>query len=104
MFNVFISIILGLVIITLIAEFYKATFEHNKESKDERGKMITYKIKSFSYNFLTGGIILGVVLVAIFELFHREFFIFYVMIVFFIQSIASSIYLAIVRKYNLVKL
>ena len=103
MVNILTAILVGFVILTLVAEFYKATFEHNKESQDERGKMITYKIKSFSYTFLTGGIIIGVILVAIFELFNRELFIFYVMFVFFIQSIASSIYLAIVRKYNLVK-
>ena len=103
MVNILTAILVGFVILTLVAEFYKMIFEHNKESQDERGKMINYKIKSFSYSFLTAGIIVGVVLVAVFELFNREFFIYYVMIVFFIQSIASSIYLAIVRKYNFVE-
>ena len=103
MVNILTAILVGFVILTLVAEFYKMIFEHNKESQHERGKMINYKIKSFSYSFLTGGIIVGVVLVAVFELLNREFFIYYVMIIFFIQSIASSIYLAIVRKYNLVQ-
>ena len=99
--NIFIAFILMLVIVTIASEMYKMYFAHNKESQDERGKIINYKIKSFSYTLLTGGIIVGVVLVAVFDVLPREFFIFYVMTVFFIQSIASSIYLAVVRKSQL---
>ena len=101
MANIFTSIILTLVVMVIISEFYKMKFERNKESQDERGQLIIFKIKSFSYTLLTSGIIIGVILVAIFELFNREFFIFYVMLVFFVQSIASSIYLAIVKKQSL---
>lgn len=92
------SLIVGLVVLVIISEIYKMSFERSKESKDERGQMLAFKIKSFSYALLTIGILFGVVLVAILDLINKEFFIYYVMIVFFIQSIASSIYLAIVRK------
>ncbi|KAF6687391.1 hypothetical protein, partial [Bacillus sp. EKM501B] len=68
------------------------------ESQDERGQMFIFKIKSLSYTVLTVGILIGVALVAIFKLIDKEYFIYYVMLVFFIQSIVSSIYLAIVRK------
>ena len=92
------GLILGLVVLVIVSEVYKMSFERSKESKDERGQLLVFKIKSFSYALLTAGILIGVVLVAILELMNKELFIYYVMIVFFIQSIASSIYLAVVRK------
>lgn len=92
------GLILALVVLVILSELYKMSFERSKESKDERGQILIFKIKSFSYSLLTAGILIGVVLVAILEFMNKEFFIYYVMIVFFIQSIASSIYLAVVRK------
>ena len=92
------GLILALVVLVILSEIYKMSFERSKESKDERGQILIFKIKSFSYTLLTAGILIGVVLVAILEFMNKEFFIYYVMIVFFIQSIASSIYLALVRK------
>ncbi|WP_286923019.1 MULTISPECIES: hypothetical protein [Lysinibacillus] len=87
-----------LAVLVIIAEFYKSTFERKMESQDERGQMLIFKIKSFSYSVLTVGILIGVALVAMFKLIDKEYFIYYVMLVFFIQSISSSIYLAIVRR------
>jgi len=87
-----------LVVLVIFAEFYKSTFERRMESQDERGQMLVFKIKSFSYSVLTVGILIGVALVAMFKLIDKEYFIFYVMLVFFIQSISSSIYLAVVRR------
>ncbi|MEB2280184.1 hypothetical protein LAV73_09275 [Lysinibacillus xylanilyticus] len=87
-----------LVALVIFAEFYKSTFERRMESQDERGQMLVFKIKSFSYSVLTVGILIGVALVAMFKLIDKEYFIFYVMLVFFIQSISSSIYLAVVRR------
>ncbi|AUJ24060.1 hypothetical protein A21D_00948 [Virgibacillus dokdonensis] len=57
-----------------------------------------FKIKSFSYSILTGGILLGVALVAILDVIHKEYFIYYVMIIFYIQSIVPSIYLAVAKR------
>lgn len=87
-----------LAVLVIIAEFYKSTFERRIESRDERGQMLIFKIKSFSYSVLTVGILIGVALVAMFKLIDKEYFIYYVMLVFFIQSISSSIYLAVVRR------
>ncbi|HDR7849272.1 hypothetical protein ACW4EZ_31230 (plasmid) [Bacillus toyonensis] len=98
MVNIATIVICVLVVLVFIAEFYKITFECRMESQDERGQMFIFKIKSLSYSVLTVGILIGVALVAIFKLIDKEYFIYYVMLVFFIQSIASSIYLAIVRK------
>lgn len=91
-------IVFLLVIGVFVSEIYKIVFERRMESKDERGQLLIFKTKSFSYAVLTGGIFFGVALVAIFNLMNKEFFIYYVMLVFFIQSIGSSIYLATVRK------
>ncbi|HDX9709918.1 TPA: hypothetical protein ROY21_001780 [Bacillus cereus] len=98
MVNIATIVICVLVVLVFIAEIYKITFERRMESQDERGKMFIFKIKSLSYTVLTVGILIGVALVAIFKLIDKEYFIYYVMLVFFIQSIVSSIYLAIVRK------
>lgn len=98
MLTVITGLIVGLVVLVIISELYKMSFERSKESKDERGKMLIFKIKSFSYSLLTIGILVGVLLVAILDFMNKELFIYYVMIVFFIQSIASSIYLGVVRK------
>ncbi|GED18053.1 hypothetical protein AM501_30845 [Aneurinibacillus migulanus] len=98
MVNITTIVICVLVVLVFIAEIYKITFERRMESQDERGQMFILKIKSLSYTVLTVGILAGVALVAIFKLIDKEYFIYYVMLVFFIQSIASSIYLAIVRK------
>ncbi|UFI00583.1 hypothetical protein [Bacillus toyonensis] len=98
MVNIATIVICVLVVLVFIAEIYKITFERRMESRDERGQMFIFKIKSLSYTVLTVGILIGVALVAIFKLIDKEYFIYYVMLVFFIQSIVSSIYLAIVRK------
>ncbi|PEO98023.1 hypothetical protein CN577_30850 [Bacillus toyonensis] len=98
MVNMATIVICVLVVLVFIAEIYKITFERRMESQDERGQMFIFKIKSLSYTVLTVGILIGVALVAIFKLIDKEYFIYYVMLVFFIQSIVSSIYLAIVRK------
>ena len=98
MVNIATIVICVLVVLVFIAEIYKITFERRMESQDERGQMFIFKIKSLSYSVLTVGILIGVALVAIFKLIDKEYFIYYVMLVFFIQSIVSSIYLAIVRK------
>ncbi|MCM3006825.1 hypothetical protein [Priestia koreensis] len=96
--NIATGIFLGIVLLVVVAELYKMTFERNMESKDERGQLFIFKVKSLSYSVLTGGIIVGVILVAILKLMDKEYFIYYVLLVFFIQSIVSSIYLAIVRR------
>ncbi|PEE38392.1 hypothetical protein CN271_29605 [Bacillus cereus] len=98
MVNIATIVICVLVVLVFIAEIYKITFERRMESQDERGQMFIFKIKSLSYTVLTVGILIGVALVAIFKLIDKEYFIYYVMLVFFIQSIVSSIYLAIVGK------
>ncbi|PFC50641.1 hypothetical protein COJ37_25885 [Bacillus cereus] len=98
MVNIATIVICVLVVLVFIAEIYKITFERRMESQDERGQMFIFKIKSLSYTVLAVGILIGVALVAIFKLIDKEYFIYYVMLVFFIQSIVSSIYLAIVRK------
>ncbi|PFE02828.1 hypothetical protein COE15_11580 [Bacillus cereus] len=98
MVNIATIVICVLVVLVFIAEIYKITFERRMESQDERGQMFIFKIKSLSYTVLTVGILIGVALIAIFKLIDKEYFIYYVMLVFFIQSIASSIYLAMVRK------
>ncbi|MGE7218639.1 hypothetical protein ACQKJC_19245 [Priestia koreensis] len=89
---------LTLTLLVIIAELYKMTFERNMESKDERGQLFILKIKSLSYRVLTAGIVIGVILVAVVEVMNKEYFIYYVMLVFFVQSISSSIYLAFVRR------
>ncbi len=89
---------LTLTLLVIIAELYKMTFERNMESKDERGQLFILKIKSLSYRVLTAGIVIGVILVAVAEVMNKEYFIYYVMLVFFVQSISSSIYLAFVRR------
>ncbi|WP_404293237.1 hypothetical protein LG276_01440 [Cytobacillus kochii] len=92
------SLIISLAILVIVSEVYKAKFESKKESMDERGELLLFKIKSLSYSILSGGILLGVALVAILDVIQKEYFIYYVMIVFFIQSIVSSIYLAVVKR------
>ncbi|PGA01794.1 hypothetical protein, partial [Bacillus toyonensis] len=90
MVNIATIVICVLVVLVFIAEIYKITFERRMESQDERGQMFIFKIKSLSYTVLTVGILIGVALVAIFKLIDKEYFIYYVMLVFFIQSIVSS--------------
>ncbi|MEK5185415.1 hypothetical protein MKY51_09985 [Solibacillus sp. FSL R5-0691] len=87
-----------LVILVIAAEIYKIRFESDKESKDERGLQLIYKSKSLSYSILSGGIILGVILVGVLKLVPIEAFIMIIMITYFIQSIASSVYLYHSRK------
>ncbi|MEB9880711.1 hypothetical protein, partial [Bacillus cereus] len=89
MVNIATIVICVLVVLVFIAEIYKITFERRMESQDERGQMFIFKIKSLSYTVLTVGILIGVALVAIFKLIDKEYFIYYVMLVFFIQSIVS---------------
>lgn len=91
-------VIYFLVILVIVAEIYKIRFEGNKESKDERGLQLIYKSKSISYSILSGGIIIGVVLVGALKIVPIEAFIQIIMITYFIQSIASSVYLFHSRK------
>lgn len=92
------NLIFFLVILVIAAEIYKIRFESNKESKDERGLQLIYKSKSLSYSILSGGIIVGVILVGALKLVPIEAFIMIIMITYFIQSIASSVYLFHSRK------
>lgn len=87
-----------LVILVIAAEIYKIRFESNKESKDERGLHLIYKSKSLSYSILSGGIIVGVILVGALKIVPIEAFILIIMVTYFIQSIASSVYLFHSRK------
>ena len=82
MVNIATIVICVLVVLVFIAEIYKITFERRMESQDERGQMFIFKIKSLSYTVLTVGILIGVALVAIFKLIDKEYFIYYVMLVF----------------------
>ena len=91
-------VILFLVILVIVAEIYKMRFESNKESKDERGLQLMYKSKSLSYSILSGGIIIGSILVGAVKLVPTEGFILIIIITYFIQSIASGIYLFQARK------
>ncbi|MFC4077455.1 hypothetical protein [Salinithrix halophila] len=90
--------ILLLVAGVIVSELYKGRFESKQESKDERGHLLIYKSKALSYTILSYGITAGVILVAILEVLKPEYFVFFVMIVMFIQSIGSSIYLFNARK------
>lgn len=90
--------ILILVILVIVAEFYKTKFERSEESKDERGLELIYKSKSLSYSILSGGILLAVILVGALKLIPYGGFIIIVMCAYFIQSIASSIYIYQERK------
>ena len=91
-------VIFFLVILVIVAEIYKMRFESNTESKDERGVQLIYKSKSLSYSILSGGIIIGVILVGAVKLVPTEAFILIIMVTYFIQSIASSVYLFQSRK------
>lgn len=53
------SLIIGLAILVIVSEVYKAKFESKKESMDERGELLLFKIKSLSYSILSGGYFLG---------------------------------------------
>ncbi|MBQ6459764.1 MAG: hypothetical protein IJJ35_09210 [Exiguobacterium sp.] len=90
--------ILVLIVGVTVSELYKANFERKIESQDERGRQIALKVKSISYSMLSIGVYVGVALVAIFQVFDQYYFIYFVMLVFFIQSIGSSIYLAVIRR------
>ena len=90
--------ILVLIIGVIVSELYKANFERKIESQDERGRQLALKVKSISYSMLSIGVYVGVALVAIFQVFDQYYFIYFVMLVFFIQSIGSSIYLAVIRR------
>ncbi len=87
------SVVLFLVALVIISEIYKMRFEGSQEAKDERGLQLIYKSKSLSYSVVTGGIVLGIILVKILKIASAEDFIFIVMITYFIQSIASSVFL-----------
>jgi len=89
---------LALVIIVLLSEGYKAKFEKSMEAKDERGQLILLKVKSMSYNYLTAGVAGGFLLVGLFKIISIDFFPYYVLIVFLLQSVVSAIYLGLIRK------
>ena len=60
--------VLFLVALVIISEIYKIRFESTEESKDERGLQLIYKSKSMSYSILSGGIVLGVILVKVLKI------------------------------------
>lgn len=91
-------VIFILVILVLVAEIYKMRFESHQESKDERGLQLMYKSKSLSYSILSGGIVIAIILVGAVKLVPKEAFILMIMVTYFIQSIASSVYLFQARK------
>lgn len=82
-----------LAILMVVSEIYKVFVESKPELKDERGIMIQLKVKNVSYYILIGGIILGVILVKNLEFLAAQHYISFIMIVFFVQSIASAIVL-----------
>lgn len=82
----------------ILSEFYKIAFERKPESKDERGTLILLKIKNVSYYTLIGGIVVGVVLVRTIGVLSQSDFFYFIMVVFFIQSIASAVYLSYLRR------
>ena len=91
-------IALVIVILAAISEAYRMNFERQSESKDERGQMLLLQLKSVSHSVLTGGIFIGFVLVAILKVMKPEIFVFYVLFLLGVQSIASSVYLSRMRK------
>ncbi|WP_342504688.1 hypothetical protein [Sporosarcina sp. FSL K6-2383] len=96
--SVITGLILLLVLLVFISEIYKIRFERKNESQDERGQFLIFKVKSLSYTILSAGIFIGFALVAILKVMKPEIFIYYMIIVYLFQSVASSIYLSIVRK------
>lgn len=98
MVSVITGLILILVLLVFISEAYKIKFERKSESQDERGQLLVFKVKSLSYTVLSAGIFIGFALVAILKLMKPELFIYYMVIVYLFQSVASAIYLAMVRK------
>ncbi|SHH35059.1 MULTISPECIES: hypothetical protein [Virgibacillus] len=92
------TLVMIFLVIIIVSELYKSNFEKSVESRDERGRLILLRVKSLSYNFLTGGIFLGMFLTAIFNIMELEFFPFYVLAIFLLQGVISSVYLAIIRK------
>jgi hypothetical protein len=96
--NVISIVIFVLAILMVLSEAYKLLIEKSGELNDERGTMILLKTKSLSYSIMFVGIIGSVILVKTFEVVEQVNFIYLVMIVFFIQSIASSIYLYSLKR------
>jgi hypothetical protein len=96
--NVISIVIFVLAILMVLYEAYKLLIEKSGELNDERGTMILLKTKSLSYSIMFVGIIGSVILVKTFEVVEQVNFIYLVMIVFFIQSIASSIYLYSLKR------
>ena len=90
--------VLFLVVLVIISEIYKIRFENTKESKDERGLQLIYKSKSMSYSILSGGIALAIILVEIVKIVPAEYFILIIMLTYFVQSIASSVFIHRTRK------
>ena len=90
--------VLFLVALVIISEIYKIRFESTKESKDERGLQLIYKSKSMSYSILSGGIALAIILVEIVKIVPSEYFILIIMLTYFVQSIASSVFIHRTRK------
>lgn len=82
----------------ILSEIYKLSIEKTKELNDERGTTILLKAKSLSYNIMFVGIIVSVISVSKLDIIKQEDFIYLVMIVLFLQSIASSIYLLFLKK------
>lgn len=89
--NIVSFLIFVLVGLMILSEIYKFSIEKSRELNDERGTTILLKTKSLSYAIMFAGIIVSVILVRTIGLIQQEDFIYLVMIVFFVQSIASSI-------------
>lgn len=55
-------VLLGLLVIAAVAQFYLFRFEESVEGRDERGKLVSYQTTKFLYNVLFSSITLLVVL------------------------------------------
>ncbi|TYS63867.1 hypothetical protein FZD47_10160 [Bacillus infantis] len=98
MFSMLNASIVVLVVCVILSEAYKARFEKDSESKDERGQVIQLKVMSLSYKLLTAGVMLGFFLSAITKIMHQDYFIFYILLIFLLQSVVSAAYLFQLRK------
>ncbi|WP_096437806.1 hypothetical protein [Alteribacter populi] len=87
-----------LALLVIASEMYKISFERKIEAKDERGQLLLLRVKNSSYYILVVGIILGAILVRSVEVLAQEDYIYFIMVVFFIQSIVSSGYLFLLRR------
>lgn len=94
-FSILIYVLVGLMI---LSEIYKIFVEKTKELDDERGVIVLLKTKGLSYNILFVGIIVSIISVSKFSFLKQGDFIYLIMIILFLQSIVSTIYLLLLKK------